>query len=91
MAKITFTLDTQTNIASASIDDKIISDISCFSYYKYDRGFDLSIQEKETELSDGLEVYTSHRACGSEIISTSSKDGKKALSEFISSFFKRNN
>lgn len=90
MAKITFSLDTVTNQASASIDGKEITNLSCFSYYKHERGFDLSIQEKELELSDGLEVYTSHRACGSEIVSTSSKDDKKALSSFMSNVLKRN-
>lgn len=90
MALVTFTLDTKTNEAKASIDGKEINSCSCFSYYRYERGFELSIQEKEEELSDGLEVYTSHRACGSEVITTSSKDSKNSLASFMSNFLKRN-
>lgn len=90
MAKIYFELDTKTMEAKASIDGKEIPSCTSFSYYSYNKGFDLSIQEKELEMSDDLDVYTTHRACGSEIVSTSSKDSKKSLSSFASNIFKRN-
>lgn len=90
MAKIYFELDTKTMEGRASIDGKEIPSCSSFSYYSYDKGFDLSIQEKELEMSDGLDVYTTHRACGSEIISITSEDGKKSMSAFAKNIFKRN-
>lgn len=90
MAIITFQLDTKTNEAKAVIDGKEIPSCTSFNYCSYNKGFDLSIQEKELEMSDDLDVYTTHRACGSEIVSNSSKDLKKSMSAFASNIFKRN-
>lgn len=91
MAIISFQLDSKTGEAKVSIDGKEIPSCKGFSYYSYNKGFDLSIEEKEYDVSGDLDMYTTHRACGSAIISTQAKDSKKAMSAFASEIFKRKN
>lgn len=82
MATVTFSLDTETGKASASIDGMPLPSCNHFSYYGYKGGFDLSVCEESSD-KDGIMTSVTHRAYAGKLIRSVARDLSKNLADSL--------
>lgn len=92
MAQVNFSLDTETGVASVTIDGKVLTNgIRDFRFYKYSgSGFEFNVSEESTE-NNGITTVVDHRAYGSKIITERKTDSIKTLEKSLANAFSRKN
>lgn len=78
MAVVTFSIDTETGEAKASVGGNSLPSVSSFSYYGYKGGFDLCVCEEYAD-KDGVVTSVTHRAYAGQMLRELKHDLSKTL------------